>query len=495
MHALVRSVALTGVDAIEVSVEASIAGGLPGLHVVGLPDAAVRESRERVRAALRTLRSPLPASRVVVNLAPADVRKEGPAFDLAIALALLGAQARIPAGRLADAVVLGELGLDGRLRPVAGLLAAALTARAAGRSTLVVPAAQAHAAVIDGLELVGVASLAEAVAWARGAPLPSAPPPAPEDADAATWRLDLADVRGQRLAKRALEVAAAGRHHLLMVGPPGSGKTMLAERLLDVLPPLPQAAGLEVARLHSLARLERSPTARRPPWRAPHHALSLAGLLGTPDALGELSLAHRGVLFLDELAEFERRALEGLREPLETGAVELARARARRRLPADVQLVAAMNPCPCGMAGDPLRACRCLPGERRRYLARVSGPLLDRIALRVVMSHDDEAHAQAASTTSEATARRVAAAQAAALARQGSLNAALRGAALQRHAPLPTAGRRLLEAARRSGRVGERGVDDVTRVARTLADLDGRAAVAEEDVAEALVYRAEVASG
>lgn len=519
MHAVVRSVALVAIDAIEVSVEASIAGGLPGVHVVGLPDAAVREARERVRSALRAARLSLPASRVVVNLAPADVRKEGPAFDLAIALALLAAQSRLPSGRLASASVVGELGLDGRVRPVRGVLALAMAARAAGRTSFVVPLPQAHEVrVVEGLDVIPVASLGDAIAWARGAPPAALAPPAVDHGanglshapaagtrpvsatrgDASDTGGDLSDVRGQPLAKRALEIAATGRHHLLLIGPPGSGKTMLARRLVGLLPPLGTDAVLEVARLHSLAGAARSPLARHPPLREPHHTVSLPGLLGSPSGLGELSLAHRGVLFLDELPEFDRRALEALRQPLEAGELLLARARARSRLPASVQLVAAMNPCPCGHAGDPLRACRCHPSERKRYLSRLSGPLLDRLTLRVVVplasdAGGPETTAAAAPTeTSAVVAERVLQARALALARQGCLNGSLTGRALARHAALPAAATALLAHARAQGRVGERGVDDVTRAARSLADLAGRDTVAVDDVAEALAFRAEL---
>jgi magnesium chelatase family protein len=512
MHALVRSAALTGVDAIEVVVEASIAGGLPGVYVVGLPDAAVREARERVRAALRSVRLALPASRVVVNLAPADVRKEGPAFDLPIALALLAAQSRLPHARLRGATVVGELGLDGCVRTVRGILALALAARDAGSTSIVFPALQAPELMgVAGLDPVPVASLAEAIAWARGATAPQ-PDTAPRAQSGGASRaslehsgaaarpsgsaaLDLRDVRGQLVAKRALEVAAAGRHHLLLVGPPGGGKTMLARRLPGLLPPLSSDEAMAVARLHSLAGVARSPLERLPPLREPHHTVSLPGLLGSPAALGELSLAHHGVLFLDELPEFDRRALEALREPLERGSLLLARARSRQRLPAEVVLVGSMNPCPCGHEGDPRRACSCLPSDRRRYLGRLSGPLLDRLALRVTVPAcaGDDGRSRDPGESSGSVAARVAAARALALERQGCANAALGGATLARYASVPRPARVLLEAARSDGRLSERGLDDVRRVARTLADLVPRDAVGLEDVAEALGYRAELA--
>jgi magnesium chelatase family protein len=505
VHATVRSAALIGADAIEVTVEASLSGGLPAIHVVGLPDAAVREARERVRSALRAIGAPLPASRVVVNLAPADVRKEGPALDLPIALALLAAQRRVPTTRLARTMAIGELGLDGQVRAVRGAVAFALLAVQAGCDTLVLPAHQVRfVSRVPNLTVVGVVDLAAAVAWAQGrspTPVPVAVGAALECGGSGNGHggLDLADVRANATAKRALEVAAAGGHHLLLIGAPGAGKSMLARRLPGLLPPLGDAAALEVARLHSVAGIERDPADRSPPHREPHHASSLAGVLGSVRGPGEISLAHHGVLFLDELPEFDRRTIEALRQPIESGVVVLSMARGRASLPARVQLVAAMNPCPCGFDGDAERACRCHPSDRRRYRGRLSGPMLDRFELRVIVPRVDERAPAPGERTRErsaprersaAVAARVAAARGLALARDGCATGALQGARLARQV-LDADARALLEHARARGLLGERGLDQVRRVARTLADLGGSPHIGGDHVTEAMAYRAE----
>ncbi|MGC8877340.1 YifB family Mg chelatase-like AAA ATPase [Thermus sp.] len=491
MLAQVRSYALFGLDAVPVTVEVDVSPGLPTYALVGLPDKAVEESRERVRAALKNAGFPYPQARVVVNLAPAELRKEGSQFDLPIALGLLAAQGVVPLEALSPFALAGELGLDGSLRPIPGAVNLALGALAEGKKLLLPEESAKEAALVEGVEVFGAKSLQEAVAFLRGEE--ALDKAEPEDPLEALEVLDLRDVKGQAKAKRALEIAAAGYHHLLMVGSPGSGKTMLARRLPFLLPPLSREAALEVTRIHSAAGHRVRGLLKTPPFRAPHHTVSYAGLIGggAIPKPGEVSLAHRGVLFLDEFPEFSREALEALRQPLEDGVVTIARARASLTFPARFLLVAAMNPCPCGWHGDPERACTCTPQAVRRYAGRISGPLLDRFDLVVEvprLTSLELARAPEGEGT-EAVRERVLRARERMLARQGRPNGELSGRALREHARLTPEAEALLQAAAKRMLLSARSYDRLLRVARTVADLQGAERVEEAHVAEALAYR------
>ncbi|CAO5229107.1 YifB family Mg chelatase-like AAA ATPase [Frankia sp. AgKG'84/4] len=499
-----RAVAVVGVEGHLVEVEADLALGIPRLTLIGLPDASLHEARDRIRAAVVNSGEDWPNRRITLGLFPATLPKTGSGFDLAMAVAVLGAAAVVPGAALLGRVFIGELALDGRVREVRGVLPAVLRAVTAGIERVVVPTANAaEAALVPGALIEPVATLAGVLALLRGEQTPAVPvPPPARPASEDATRGDLADVAGQSRGRLAVEVAAAGGHHLYMQGPPGSGKTMLAERLPGLLPALTREASLEVTAVHSVAGVLPAdcPMVTRPPFRSPHHSATPAALIGSGSAVvrpGLASQAHRGVLLLDEAPEFSRPALDALRQPLESGAIEVARARVVARFPARFQLVLAANPCPCSKARGPRgTGCECPSLVRRRYLARLSGPLLDRIDIQVALNAPSRAELRADAErceSSTAVAARVAQARRLASIRLAGTpwraNAEVPGPALRRHWPLPAKATALAERAFERGMLTARGLDRVLRLAWTLADLAGRPAPGPDQFGVALELR------
>lgn len=500
--ASVQSMGLAGIEGYRVTVEAFSTDGLPMFELVGLPDAAVKESRERVRAAMAACSLSFPVARLTINLAPADVRKEGPAYDLPIALAILAAMGVLDGGTLAQTAAVGELSLTGGVVGVRGALSMAIAARSCGIRALMLPADNAkEAACVEGIDILPVSHLQEAIDHLRGRARiqPETTVPYAQMIRSRCTANDFADVRGQKSAKRALEIAAAGGHNVLMIGPPGSGKTMMARCLPGILPDMTLEEALEVTRIHSAAGTLRAGEGLmlERPFRAPHHTVSAAALVGGGSKArpGEISLAHGGVLFLDELPEYQRVVLEAMRQPLEDGFVSVVRVSAQAQYPARAMLIAAMNPCPCGHYGSKTQPCRCKPHEIERYLARISGPLLDRIDMQLEVSAlpVSEITAGTKEEPSSAIRLRVQAARARQQARyagqRAACNAELSARQVNEVCALDETCRRLLERACERYHLSMRAVSRVQKVARTIADLAGEEKIGQAHLLEALAYR------
>lgn len=509
MFAKVWSATLLGLQALQVAVEVDVAGGLPQILMVGLPDKAIQEAKERVRSAIKNSGFAFPPRKVVINLAPADLRKEGPSFDLPIALGLLAASEQLDTTVLDETLFLGELSLDGTLRPVTGVLPVAAAAKSMGLKRIVVPAANGtEAALVEGLEVYGLRSLRDVTHWLHDPQQFDPVRVSPEDIVAQSDRYvpDLADVKGQAHARRALEIAAAGGHNVLFVGSPGAGKTMLAKRLPGILPSLSWDEILEVTQIYSVSGLLRGgsdngaalPLVRDRPFRAPHHSASGAALVGggSYPKPGEISLAHRGIIFLDELTEFKREVLEVLRQPLEDGSISISRAKHSVTFPAKTTLVASTNPCRCGYFGDPVMACSCSPTQRDRYWSKLSGPLLDRIDLHVRVNRlkpEEMLDVQPGESSASVRDRVVAArdVQKARFQAESDItcNAQMQSRHLRQWCELGDREHSILEGAIRKLGLSARGSDRILKVARTLADLSSSQTIQPQHLAEAIQYR------